>query len=252
MRIAKSIFPATCMLISLFLLSSRLSAEDKAPTPNEDASDTCKGMPLVFADDFEHGVKDWEPTDPDAWKVVAVEGDEVYNQFKMSDYQPPHRSPHNISLIKGVNVGDFVFKAKVLSTNPNAGAHRDMCIFFNYQDPAHFYYVHLGARPDPHSSQIMIVNDAPRKMITENESPGIPWTDDWHEVMIVRKVEEGTIEIYFDDMEKPKMVAHDKTFPWGRIGIGSFDDHGYWNDVKVYGNLVHPKEKAEATVAESE
>ena len=60
-------------------------------------------------------------------------------------------------------VGDFVLTVKVQSTNSEAGAHRDMCLFFNYQDPAHFYYVHLGKRPDPHSSQIMIVNDAPRE-----------------------------------------------------------------------------------------
>ena len=40
----------------------------------------------------------------------------------------------------------------------------------------------------------------------------------------MRKVADGTIEIYFDDMKKPLMTANDKTFAWGQIGLGTFDD----------------------------
>ena len=192
-------------------------------------------LPLVFEDDFEKGADRWQPTDAEAWKVVATDRGKVYNQFKLSDYKPPHRSPHNISLVEGVSVGDFVLTVKVQSTNSKAGAHRDMCLFFNYVDRAHFYYVHLGKKPDPHSSQIMIVNDAPRKMITTNKSPGIPWDDGWHDVKIVRRTADGTIEIYFDDMDKPVMTAVDKTFTAGQVGLGSFDDHGNWDDFKLHG-----------------
>ena len=135
-------------------------------------------------------------------------------------------------------VGDFVLTVKVKSTNTTAGGHRDMCLFFNWRDPANFYYVHLGKRPDPHSSQIMIVDDAPRKMITKNKSPGIPWDNEWHDVKIVRDTKSGTIEIYFDDMDKPMMIAEDKTFTTGRVGLGSFDDNGCWVDFKLYGKKV--------------
>jgi hypothetical protein len=204
------------------------------------AADECK-LPLVFEDDFEKGADHWQPTDPAAWRIVETTSGKVYNQFKTSKYKPPHRSPYNVSLVKDVLVGDFVLTVKVQSTNKGAGAHRDMCLFFNYQDPAHFYYVHLGKRPDPHSSQIMIVNDAPRKMITENESPGVPWDDEWHQVKIVRRTADGAIEIYFDDMNKPMMVAQDKTFTWGQVGLGSFDDNGNWDDFKLYGEKVEKK-----------
>ena len=114
-----------------------------------------------------------------------------------------------------------------------------MCIFFSWQDPSHFYYVHLGEKPDPNSSQIFIVNDDPRTKITETPDVGIPWTDDgWHQVKVVRKVTDGLIEIYFDDMEKPQKVAHDKTFVWGMIGLGSFDDLGLWDDVEIRGTVI--------------
>ncbi|MBN2474222.1 MAG: hypothetical protein JXB62_06425 [Pirellulales bacterium] len=214
-----------CVAVVLGISLSALAAEESA-------------LPLVFEDDFEKGADHWQPTDRGAWRIVETDRGKVYNQFKLSDYQPPHRSPYNISLVKDVVVGDLMMKVKLQSTNKDAGAHRDMCLFFNYRDPAHFYYVHLGARPDPHSSQIMIVNDDARKMITTNKSPGIPWTDGWHEVKIVRRVQDGAIEIYFDDMKKPVMVAKDKTFTSGQVGIGSFDDHGNWDDFKLYGKKV--------------
>jgi hypothetical protein len=222
----------TACLLPLFLLVSA-SAEDAAPTD----------LPLLFEDDFENGADRWEPTDANAWRVKETDRGKVYNQFQLSKYQPPHRSPHNISLVKDILVSDFVITVDVQSTNVKAGAHRDMDLFFNYQDNKHFYYVHMGARPDPHSSQIMIVNDAPRKMITKNESPGIPWTEGWHKVKIVRRVKDGTIKIYFDDMKKPKMVAEDKTFAWGQVGIGSFDDRGNWDNFKLYGRKVERPEQ---------
>jgi hypothetical protein len=198
------------------------------------AAEKCD-LPLVFEDDFENGADRWQPTDAEAWRIAETERGKVYNQFKTSKYNPPFRSPYNISLVKGILVSDFVITVKVQSTNTGAGAHRDMCLFFNYQDSAHFYYVHLGKLPDPNSSQIMIVNGAPRKMITKNQSPGVPWDDQWHDVKIVRRTGDGAIEIYFDNLDKPIMVAEDKTFTWGQVGLGSFDDHGHWDDFKLFG-----------------
>ena len=61
------------------------------------------------------------------------------------------------------------------------------------------------------------------------------WDDKWHNVKIVRRVKEGTIEIYFDDMQKPIMTAKDKTFAWGQIGIGTFDDTSDWDDIVLRG-----------------
>jgi hypothetical protein len=204
------------------------------------AAEKCD-LPLVFEDNFEKGADHWQPTDAAAWRIVDTDRGKVYNQFKNSKYEPPYRSPYNISLVKDVLVSDFVLTVKVQSTNKGAGAHRDMCLFFNYQDPAHFYYVHLGLRPDPNSSQIMIVNGAPRVMITKNKTPGVPWDDEWHQVKIVRKVDDGTIEVYFDDMQKPMMIAADKTFTWGQVGLGSFDDNGNWDDFKLCGTKVEKK-----------
>jgi hypothetical protein len=201
-------------------------------------------LPLVFQDNFEKGADRWQPTDAKAWRVKKTRAGHVYNQFKMSAYKPPHRSPHNISRVKGLFVGDFVLEAKVQSTGKD-GPHRDMCLFFGYQDPAHFYYVHIAKRTDDHANQVFIVNKADRKKISTKTTKGTPWDDKWHRVKVVRTVADGNIAVFFDDMKDPIMTATDKTFTWGQVGLGSFDDSGNWADVKLYGVKVEkPKAKA--------
>jgi hypothetical protein len=193
-----------------------------------------KKLPLLFEENFEKGAERWQPTDAKAWKFVKTDKGSAYSQFQLSKYKTLHRSPFNISLIKDVKVTDFVFEVKAQSLGKDV-PHRDMCVFFGYQDPAHFYYVHMAKAMDDHANQIFIVNGADRVKISTKTSKGTPWDDKWHHVKVVRKVDTGAIEIYWDDMKTPIMTATDKTFTWGQVGIGSFDDAGNWTDVKLYG-----------------
>jgi len=72
-------------------------------------ADEVDGLPLIFADDFQQGADHWEPTDPKAWRIIEVEGrGKVYDQYRQSNYRPPHRSPSNLSLLRDIVVGDFV------------------------------------------------------------------------------------------------------------------------------------------------
>jgi acetyl esterase/lipase len=187
---------------------------------------------VLFEENFETGRSLWETTDDDAWDLIANDGNHSFALNKrISNYQPKVRSPHNIALIKDLSAGDFEITFRVRSIL-DTGNHRDCCVFFGYQDPEHFYYVHLGAKPDPASGQIMIVNNAPRRPLTENKTL-IPWDDRWHKVRLVRKSSTGEISVFFDDLERPIMHAIDTTFGRGRIGIGSFDDQNEFDDVRI-------------------
>lgn len=199
---------------------------------------------VLFQEDFENGRSRWDTTDDGAWEILQNQGNSTFGLNKrISNYQPKVRSPHNIAMIKGLTAGDLQITFRVRSTH-DTGNHRDCCVFFGYQDPEHFYYVHLGAKPDPASGQIMIVNGEPRRPLTKNESP-IPWDDRWHAVKVIRKVSDGTIEIYFDDMDRPIMKANDTTFGAGRVGIGSFDDQNEFDDIRVESlkEVPNPKTK---------
>jgi hypothetical protein len=113
--------------------------------------------------------------------------------------------------------------------------HQDLCLFFGYQDPSHFYYVHLGREADDHANSIFLVNGKPRVSIATQRTDGTDWSKDWHHVRVKRDIRLGTIKVYFDDMKKPIMITKDKTFVFGQIGIGSFDDTGDFDQIRLFG-----------------
>jgi hypothetical protein len=217
------------LVVLAALLARPAPAEEKPPAVFMD-------MPLLHSEDFEPGKADaWEPSDPAAWKVDVRDGNHFLCEFvKLSNFKPAYRSPLNRALLKDLVVGDFVFETRLQSTIPDY-PHRDLCLFFGYQDDSHLYYAHLGKRTDDAANQIHIVNGAPRRKITTKTTAGTPWDDAWHTARVVRKVSTGLIEVYFDDLKTPIMTAEDKTFTRGRVGVGSFDDTGNFDDVRLWG-----------------
>jgi hypothetical protein len=199
-------------------------------------------LPLVYENDFEKGIDGFEMTDAGAWasfeddtshsKVLALTG--------ASKYEPPVRSPLNIARVKGVAVSDFVLEVDVRQTGKEYG-HRDMCFFLGYEDPSHFYYVHLATKADDHANSIFIVNGAPRLSIAKERTDGTDWGSGWHKIRITRDATSGVVEVFFDDMAKPVMRATDLTFPAGQIGFGSFDDVGNFDNVRLFGKKVDAK-----------
>ena len=187
---------------------------------------------VVFQDDFESGLERWEILDPDTWRLRESDGNTTIEiTERSSKYEPPVRSPRHVALIRDLELASFDITFKVRSTK-DTGNHRDCCIFFAYRDNEHFYYVHLGAKPDPHSGQIMIVNEAPRLALTENERL-TPWDDQLHTVRVSHDADSGKILVFFDDMDQPHIEIVDSEFKSGRIGIGSFDDMNEFDDVVV-------------------
>ncbi len=191
---------------------------------------------VLFKADFENDSLDgWQQSDPNAWKIESSYNARVLSLFQQSNYKPAVKSPFNYSLYKKDVDGNFIMTVKMLSTVEDY-AHRDLCLFFGYQGPTKYYYVHMANTSDPRANSIFIVNGEPRVAIATTTNAWNKWDESWHNVKIVRNVETGEIEVYFDDMDEPIMRAKDKTFLWGKVGVGSFDDRGHFDDIIVWGN----------------
>lgn len=202
--------------------------------PPADASQTKTTGRVLFSEDFDDGGLDgWTATDSDAWRIEQVSGrGGVLSLHRQSEYEPEVRSPFNIILADDFTAASFVLELDVRSTTEDYN-HRDLCLFFNHRDPSHFYYVHLGKRADPHANSIFVVDGEPRVSIAEYRTDGTDWDDNWHHVKIVRDHERGSIRVYWDDMDEPVMTATDTRFGEGRIGVGSFDDTGWFDNITV-------------------
>ena len=216
-----------CLTILLGLASHQQLFAQEASVPD--------GYELVLDTDFDqkNHLAGFQMTDPSAWRIGDNNGSRTLELFGASEYQPRVRSPRNIAVFNGLQVGSFVMEAEMRQTGREYG-HRDMCIFFNIKDASNFYYVHIASVADPHAHNIFLVNDAPRIAIAEKTTDGVNWQQNWHRVRVERKVEDGTIKIYFDDMENPIMEATDTHFDFGSLGFGSFDDTGMVDNIRIW------------------
>jgi len=201
---------------------------------------------LLYEQDFEKpdALKQFVMTDPGAWKQTKTNDNGALELTRQSKYSPAVRSPVNIALVSDKVFNDFVLEASFIQTGREYG-HRDMCIFFGFQNPTNFYYVHIATAADPHAHNIFVVTNAPRIAIAKETSKGVDWgLGIWHKVRLERNTAKGTIKVFFDDMSKPIMTAEDKTFASGYIGFGSFDDTGMVDNIKIWGPRVETRKAA--------
>ena len=183
----------------------------------------------------EVALSDFAFSDPGAWRYKKLQqGSGTLELFQKSKYNPPHRSPYNIVLINRHQFGSFVVDMKLQQTGREY-AHRDLCLFFGFRDPAHFYYVHIASKTDDHAHNIFLVDGADRVKISATTTKGYEWgKDQWHRVRLQRDLASGSIQVFINDMSQPIMTANDKTLAEGWIGMGSFDDTGMVSDIRVW------------------
>ena len=197
-----------------------------------------KVLPVLASEDFESGRADgWEPNDPARWSVVPSGRNLVYALTAPGE-QGTVRAPTSWALWAGIEVGSFEFTGRLQCAADPANPRRDMCVLFGFQDPTHFAYVHFSASSDDAHNIIALVDGKDRARISV-EAPGISAArltgKDWHTFKVTFDAKTGEIAAYLDDMQKPILTARDKTFVRGRVGLGSFDDTGGFDDLTLRG-----------------
>jgi len=227
-------------LVSIFLVSLAF----RVPAGGADKSANIPaGYKLLYEQKFTgpDNLREFVMTDPKASAIKKPNDVVALDIVTNRKYNPAYRSPFNIALIADKVFTDFVLEAKLIQTGKEYG-HRDMCLFFGVQEPSHFYYAHIATAADEHAHNIFIVKDAPRIKIAKETTKGVNWgLGVWHRVRLERKGSDSTIKVFFDDMTKPIMTAEDTNFKSGYVGLGSFDDTGMIDDIKIWGPSVESK-----------
>jgi hypothetical protein len=226
----------TRVLPALLIIATASLAVADEPKPSAPLPE---GYTLLYANDFDSGdaLAELTCTDAHAWRMGEGKGQDskAIEQFQASKYKYKVRSPFNIALLGDRTFSDFVLECDLLQTGKDYG-HRDMCIFFNFRDRNHFYYIHMATKTDDHAHNIFIVNDQPRTKISYKTTAGIDWgKNQWQHVRLERDTKAGTIKVFWNDMKTPIMEAKDDTFKEGYIGFGTFDDTGKVDNVRIWG-----------------
>lgn len=209
------------------IVGCRVPTEEPQSTPPDTSAP--EATTPAYSQDFvgSDALGDFAFSDPAAWHLAGTS----LELAAASRYGPPHRSPLSIALMRDLEVGDFTLEASLMQTGREYG-HRDLCIFFGFQDPANFYYLHLATTPDDHAHNVFLVDDADRRRIAEVPEGGVDWgTGIWHDVRIERTIADGAVRVFFDG--ELILDATDATHGRGRIGFGSFDDTGRFARIRV-------------------
>ena len=192
--------------------------------------------PRVLSSDFESGAAEgWVPSEPSHWRIADDGGSKVY-ELAAPGSPGPVRAPASRSVLAGRDAASFEFSGRLRCDTDPAVPYRDMCVLFHYQDPAHFYYVHFAGVSDEVHNIIGLVNGADRVKI--NAEPAgrsiVRLTDRaWHAFKVTCDASTGEIRAYLDDMTAPILTARDRTLGRGLVGVGSFDDTGAFDDLRL-------------------
>jgi hypothetical protein len=190
----------------------------------------------VVTSDFETGTADgWTPNDPSHWRVAGDDGSKVY-ELTAPGTPGPVRAPTSRSLLAGYDVASFEFSGRLRCDADPAIPVRDMCVFFHYRDPTHFYYVHFAGSSDEVHNIIGLVDGADRVKINAEPAGASVFrlTDRaWHTFKVTCDARTGEIRAYLDDMAAPILTARDRTLGHGLVGVGSFDDTGAFDDLRL-------------------
>jgi hypothetical protein len=185
---------------------------------------------LQFRDDFESGnLTAWEFPYAEDWVIQSEGANRFLHMLRRRDPGVPRR-PLQFARLGKANVGNFTMETRVRRSGMS------MIIVFNHVDTLHFYYAHLSSdrgTEQPVHNGLFIVNGEPRKRIAGLEAaPALP-DRDWHNVRIRRDISSGSIEVYMDNDTEPRFSVVDRTFTCGQVGMGSFDETGDFDDIRL-------------------
>jgi len=178
------------------------------------------------------GWADADFSDPGAWRVARADGRTALELFGPSEYAPPHRSPLGVALLTRYRFGDFTLDVDVRQTGREYG-HRDLCLFFGWDAADRFGYAHLATTPDANAHNVFLVDGAPRRNLLAPREHGVDWGDAWHHVRLERRLADGRVRVFFDDMDEPVLEAFAPSLGYGRVGFGSFDDTGLFANAVI-------------------
>lgn len=221
-------------LMSLLLLLCVFAGELCRSSAEEPPPYVPKGFSLQWQPDLASDaiLGQLEFTDPKAWRRSTNAGRAALELIGNSQYAAKVRSPSSIAVLATRRFGDFLLEAELLQTGADYG-HRDLCLFFGFQDPGRYYYAHFASKTDPEANQVFVVDGKPFTKISTRTTEGSRWgQNEWHRVRVQRL---GTrITVWFDDMTTPAMLAEDARFGAGYLGFGSFNDSGLFARIRVW------------------
>jgi hypothetical protein len=185
---------------------------------------------ITFRDNFESGMQNWLPPRPADWEIVAEGGNHFLRLIRPGYGPGVPRRPLNYALLRDRCFTDFTLSTRLRR------AGKSLLIVFDYQDTLHFNYVHLsvdrGTQQKVHNGIFRVDGGERARLDDPDRPPALP-DQEWHTAKLVRQG--ARVAVYMDGSAEPLLSVNEGLFPYGRVGIGSFDESGDFDDFQITG-----------------
>ncbi len=169
----------------------------------------------------------WIPLTASRWSVVMDNSNNALF-LNTSNYSPLSGSRLGEHILTPDSYTDFTLTAQI-KTNESAGnSNADYALVFGYQDENSYFYMMFNRIQN--NTQLFKVANGTRQVLSTASSS---WLNDdfYHEVQLSRVAD--SIEVRFDG--NTVLQVMDTSFASGQIGLGSYNDSAYFDDIRITG-----------------
>ena len=165
------------------------------------------------------------------WKVESEDGAPVLHLAEHRGPLPGPRRPIQFALTDPGSYQRLTIEAGLKPAN------KSLMIVFAWRDPAHFDYAHLstdtGQKQPVHNGVFHVYGGERVRISSEQGPPAFPVTGKWVRVKLVHEARTGEVTVSVDGRPLSSLTAVDRSLGPGQVGFGSFDEAGWFRDVKI-------------------
>ncbi|MBN2011983.1 T9SS type A sorting domain-containing protein [candidate division KSB1 bacterium] len=205
-----------------------LSAKSIRASGQSDGSDVVQNAQLAFSDNFDdENATGWLPLTESAWSVKHIAGSNYAYYLDRTKY-----GNGEYSLIQNYLFADFTMTAKIKSDEDlNANEFADIVVIFGYLDKFNCYWLNLSSGAGE-NKLYRIINGTTSVIASYN---GVTIKDnEFKQVQVKRQGQ--NLKIWYDNTQI--INVNDNTFPTGRIGLGSYNDAAFFDNVNITGDVT--------------
>jgi len=203
------------------------SIQDVSAAANEILADS--SIEVLFAPvmSFDNGLLpfEWIPLTISRWSVVTDNGNNALF-LNTTDYPSLSGSRLGEHILSPDSYADFTLTVEAKTNESSGNANADYALVFGFVDENNYYYM-LFNRITTNTALFRVVGGTRQELAVATNN----WlSDDEYHTVEVRRVSDD-IEIRFDGNI---VLQHtDGTFSSGQIGLGSFNDSAYFDNIRI-------------------
>lgn len=183
----------------------------------------------------------WQVQAASDWAVIQEDGETVLRLLKSGEPGVPRR-PTKFAMAETPPFSQVTVECEMRRMG------RSLIIVYAWQDKDHWNYAHISSdqarKVNVHNGMFHIFGGE-RVRISSLEGPDSlaqkqPGAD-WAKVKLVFDGSSGRTSVQVDGRTNSSLEAVDLSLPYGRVGLGSFNETGDFRRVKINGKPYSPK-----------